>query len=421
MKELLVSLLLVTQFSCISKAQENDTTTQILTTDSLQTDTLSLLFAGDLMQHQGQINAARTATGGYDYSSYFEYVKDEIQSADFAIANLEVTLGGKPYKGYPAFSAPDEYLTAIHNAGFNVLITANNHSLDRGRKGLERTIQLIDSLKIPHAGTYLNAEERENKYPLLLEKKGFRIAILNYTYGTNGIPVTPPNIVNYTDTTIISKDIEASKTMNPDAIIACMHWGIEYQSLPDKEQKFLTDWLLRKGVNHIIGCHPHVVQPIEVREDSLTNGKHLVVYSLGNYISNMSARRTDGGLMVKMELVKDSTTRLNHCEYSLVWTARPVQSGKKNHQLLPINFPTDSISVNARNSLRIFANDARSLFSKHNRGIKEYLFYKKKVAESFGDLKIISIFAPIRLSSIHTSSSSRQCDNTSRFSMFISR
>ena len=182
MKELLVSLLLVTQFSCISKAQENDTTTQILTTDSLQTDTLSLLFAGDLMQHQGQINAARTATGGYDYSSYFEYVKDEIQSADFAIANLEVTLGGKPYKGYPAFSAPDEYLTAIHNAGFNVLITANNHSLDRGRKGLERTIQLIDSLKIPHAGTYLNAEERENKYPLLLEKKGFRIAILNYTY-----------------------------------------------------------------------------------------------------------------------------------------------------------------------------------------------------------------------------------------------
>ena len=378
MKELLVSLLLVTQFSCISKAQENDTTTQILTTDSLQTDTLSLLFAGDLMQHQRQINAARTATGGYDYSSYFEYVKDEIQSADFAIANLEVTLGGKPYKGYPAFSAPDEYLTAIHNAGFNVLITANNHSLDRGRKGLERTIQLIDSLKIPHAGTYLNAEERENKYPLLLEKKGFRIAILNYTYGTNGIPVTPPNIVNYIDTTIISKDIEASKTLNPDAIIACMHWGIEYQSLPDKEQKFLTYWLLQKGVNHIIGCHPHVVQPIEVREDSLTNEKHLVVYSLGNYISNMSARRTDGGLMVKMELVKDSTTRLNHCEYSLVWTARPIQSGKKNHQLLPINLPIDSIPLQARNSLKIFTNDARTLFNKHNQGIKEYTFYKKK-------------------------------------------
>lgn len=143
---------------------------------------------------------------------------------------------GKPYKGYPAFSAPDEFLTAIHDAGFNVLVTANNHSLDRGKSGLERTIQLIDSLKVPHAGTYINADEREKKYPLLLEKNGFRIALLNYTYGTNGIPVTPPNIVNYIDTAIIAKDIEESKAMKPDAIIACMHWGIEYQSLPDKEQ-----------------------------------------------------------------------------------------------------------------------------------------------------------------------------------------
>ena len=92
----------------------------------------------------------------------------------------------------------------------------------------------------------------------------------------------------------------------------------------------------------------------------------------------MSARRTDGGLMVRMELVKDSTTRLNNCEYSLVWTARPMQSGKKNHQLLPINLSADSIPLQARNSLKIFTNDARTFFSKHNQGIKEYTFYKKK-------------------------------------------
>ena len=184
--------------------------------------------------------------------------------------------------------------------------------------------------------------------------------------------------MNYIDTAIIAKDIEVSKTLHPDAIIACMHWGIEYQSLPDKEQKFLAGWLLQKGVDHVIGSHPHVVQPIEVRTDSLKNDKHLVVYSLGNYISNMSARRTDGGLMVKMELVKDSTVRLNNCEYSLVWTARPVQSEKKNHQLLPVNLPIELVPLKARNSLKIFTNDARSLFSKHNRGIKEYTFYKKK-------------------------------------------
>ncbi len=384
MRHTLFLIIMLLSLSCTSRSQARRDSINTTSADSfsaidsiIPADTLRLLFVGDLMQHQGQINAARTAKG-YDYSTCFEYVKEEISRANLAIANLEVTLGGKPYKGYPAFSAPDEFLTAIHDAGFNVLVTANNHSLDRGRPGLERTIQLIDTLKIPHAGTYINSEAREKEYPLLLEKNGFRIALLNYTYGTNGIPGTPPNIVNYIDTTIIAKDIEAGKALNPDAIIACMHWGIEYQSLPDKEQKFLADWLLRKGVDHVIGSHPHVVQPIEVRTDSLTNDKHLIVYSLGNFISNMSARRTDGGLMVRMELVKDSTTRLNNCEYSLVWTARPMQSGKKNHQLLPVNLSADSIPLQARNSLKIFTNDARTFFSKHNQGIKEYTFYKKK-------------------------------------------
>ena len=385
MRHSLFLMIVFLSLSCTSRSQarrdsiHNSSSESPFNGDSIASaDTLRLLFVGDLMQHQGQINAARTPSGGYDYADCFAYVKDEIRKADLAIANLEVTLGGKPYKGYPAFSAPDEFLTAIHDAGFNVLVTSNNHSLDRGKAGLERTIQLIDSLNIPHAGTYINQEEREKSYPLLLEKNGFRIALLNYTYGTNGLTVTPPNIVNYIDTLIIAKDIESSKALKPDAIIASMHWGIEYESLPNKEQKSLTDWLLAKGVNHIIGSHPHVVQPMEVRTDSLTNDKHLVVYSLGNYISNMSARRTDGGLMVKMELVKDSTVRLNNCAYSLVFTARPQQSGKKNHQLLPVNLPTDSIPVKARNSLKIFTDDARALFSKHNKGIKEYIFYEKK-------------------------------------------
>lgn len=338
-------------------------------------DTLRLLFVGDLMQHQEQINAAYT-TKEYDYSSYFKYVTEEIKKADFAIANLEVTFGGKPYKGYPTFSAPDEYLTAIYQAGFNVLLTANNHCLDKRRKGLERTIYLLDSMNILHAGTYKNYAEREKKYPLLLQKNNFRIAILNYTYGTNGIPVTSPNIVNYIDTAIISNDIKKCKELNSDIIIACMHWGIEYKTLPNDEQKSLAKWLLKKGVDHIIGSHPHVIQPIEIQH--YNDKKHLVVYSLGNYISNMSARHTDGGLMVKMELTKDSIAHLSDYKYSLVWTARPVQSGKKNYQLYPINIQTDSLSNSLNNSLRKFANDTREFFHKLNIEDKEYFFYKKK-------------------------------------------
>ena len=374
MKQLLFSLLLFLPAYCATQAQAEGAHT-IAATTTIPSDTLRLLFAGDLMQHQGQIDAAATPHG-YDYSACFAYVKKEIHKADFAVANLEVTLGGKPYKGYPAFSAPDEYLTAIRDAGFNVLLTANNHSLDRGRKGLERTIHLIDSLRIPHTGTYANAADRAKHYPLLLEKNGIRIALLNYTYGTNGIRVTPPNVVNYIDTLTMATDIAACKRLRPDAIIACMHWGVEYQSLPDEQQQFLADWLIRKGVNHIIGSHPHVVQPIEVRPDARTRDKHLVVYSLGNYLSNMSARRTDGGLMVRMQLVKKGgVTRLDTCSYSLVWTGRPKQTGLKNHRLYPVNIAPDSLPAPARYLLRQFTQDARTLFKEHNQGIREYFFY----------------------------------------------
>ena len=156
---------------------------------------ITLLFVGDLMQHDEQIKAAKTPTG-YDYTDCFKHLKEEISRADIAVGNLEVTLGGKPYRGYPSFSAPDEFLYAIKDAGFDVLMTANNHCLDKGSKGLERTIMMLDSLNLPYAGTYINEEKRRERYPLLVEKNGFRIVFLNYTYGTNGLEPVSPRIVN---------------------------------------------------------------------------------------------------------------------------------------------------------------------------------------------------------------------------------
>lgn len=334
---------------------------------------VTLLFVGDLMQHQAQIDAARISNG-YDYSDCFLQVKKEIEKANLAIGNLEVTLAGKPYRGYPQFSAPDEYLTAIKDAGFDVLLTANNHCLDRRKKGLERTIFMLDSLKIPYVGTYLNKEERERRYPLLVEKNGFRIALLNYTYGTNGIPVDTPNVVNYINKKVIEEDISKARAMNPDVLIACVHWGIEYKSLPEKTDKELAGWLLEKGVSHIIGSHPHVVQPIEVICDSVGE-KHLVVYSLGNYLSNMSKRATDGGLMVKLTLEKSNNkVSLSDCGYSLVWVSRPAVSGRKNFRIYPSGVSTDSLNNVEKNKLNLFLEDSRTLFGKYNKGINEYIF-----------------------------------------------
>ena len=335
---------------------------------------ITLLFVGDLMQHDAQIKAAKTADG-YDYTDCFKHVKEEITQADIAVANLEVTLGGKPYRGYPSFSAPDEFLHAVKDAGFDVLLTGNNHCLDRGSRGLERTILMLDSLDFASAGTYINEAQRRERYPLLVEKNGFRIVFLNYTYGTNGLEPVLPRIVNYIDKKKMKEDIAVARRMRPDAIIACMHWGIEYRLLPQKAEKDLVDWLLAQGVDHVIGSHPHVLQPMEVKRDVHTPAKHLVVYSLGNFISNMSKENTDGGAMVRLELIKYfDIVQMRSCDYSLVWTSRPFLSGKKNFEVYPVKYIDKPIENKEFTLMNRFLKNARMLFEKNNKGIKEYIF-----------------------------------------------
>ena len=335
---------------------------------------ITLLFVGDLMQHDAQIKAAQIADG-YDYTDCFKHVKAEISRADIAVANLEVTLGGKPYRGYPSFSAPDEFLFAVKDAGFDVLLTGNNHCLDRGSRGLERTIQMLDSLDLPYAGTYINEVERGKRYPLLVEKNGFRIVFLNYTYGTNGLEPVSPRIVNYIDKEKMKEDIAVARRMRPDAIIACMHWGLEYHLFPRKAERDMADWLLAQGVDHVIGSHPHVLQPMEVKMDPHTPAKHLVVYSLGNFISNMSDENTDGGAMVRLELVKYyDIVQMKSCDYSLIWTSRPFLSGKKNYEVYPAGHIYEVIDNKEIIPMERFLKNSRELFENNNKGIKEYIF-----------------------------------------------
>ena len=341
------------------------------------TDTLSLLFLGDLMQHQEQIDAAKRDVG-YCYDDCFAHLQKEFKTHDLVVGNLEVTIGGKPYTGYPAFSAPDEFLYAIRRAGVNVLMTANNHCLDRGRRGLERTIFKLDSLRIPYAGTYRDSVERLNNYPLLVEKKGFRIVFLNYTYGTNGIKVSKPCLVNYIDRDVIRKDVIKARFMKPDVIIACIHWGVEYESLPRRQEMDLADWMISIGVNHIIGSHPHVVQPLILKDSEKNRAdSNLVVYSLGNFISNMSMPRTDGGMVVRMVLKKNvGHTRLSSCAYSLIWTSRPRLSGMKQFVVYPSAMHEELLSHAERSRMKAFLEHSRQLHREHSKGVEEYFFQK---------------------------------------------
>ena len=344
---------------------------------------LTLLVAGDLMQHGPQINAARRSNGTYDYSDCFTNVKSEISAADVAVANFEVTLGGPPFKGYPCFSAPDEYLRAILDAGFDVLTTGNNHCLDTGKRGLERTIMMLDSLHVPHLGTYVDKAAREADYPLLVEKNGFRLVLLNFTYATNGLRVSAPNMVNYIDTTQIAADIAKAKTMNPDVIIAIPHWGIEYAMTPNSPDVKLADWLLAKGVDHVIGGHPHVLQPFEWRNKDQANGGNLVAYSLGNYISNQNKPNTGIGAMVKLQFTKcvtkekgqeTSSVHLDSCAYTLTWCSRPAVSGQRNYRVVPVATSDDLLNASDRSRRNTDAATARRIFNKYNKEIEEYEF-----------------------------------------------
>ena len=246
-------------------------------------DSLTILFAGDAMMHQKQLDNTRRGDS-FDLGGYFAEIEKEVKAADIAVVNFEVPLGGEPYSGYPAFSAPEDFALALQKAGFDFFLLANNHCLDRRTRGLVRTIQTLDSLGIRHAGTFLDPDHRHRTYPMLLRKKDFRIIMLNYTYDTNGLKVDTPRIVNYIDKEIMEADIVEAKLFNPDFIIANMHWGLEYEQMPSRKQRELADWLMRQGVDLVIGSHPHVVQPMELLRGKDGTPDRLVVYSLGNFI-----------------------------------------------------------------------------------------------------------------------------------------
>ncbi|MCW5910672.1 MAG: CapA family protein [Cyclobacteriaceae bacterium] len=336
------------------------------------TTRLSLLFAGDIMQHDSNIAAAyNTALKQYDYAACFEYIAPIIRSADLAIGNLELTLAGAPYKGYPQFSAPDALAIELKRSGFDVLVTANNHSVDRRRKGLERTIRVLDSLRVLHTGTFRDSLERVNTYPLIIEKNGFKLSLLNYTYGTNGIPVTKPNIVNLIDTVQIKLDMAKARNQKTDAIIVFMHWGDEYQSLPNATQKKLAKLLFREGAKLVIGAHPHVLQPMEWNKEQ----DRLVVYSLGNFVSGQRPRYRDGGAMLWVDLQKIAadtivTTKISQAEYELTWVQKSTE-----FVMRPLRyFENDTVFVKektARDAMSLFVKDSRALLTKHNVNVAE--------------------------------------------------
>lgn len=315
-------------------------------TQSDSISTIDLLFVGDVMGHDPQIEAAEIVKNkSYNYEPCFQYIQPIIKKADLAIANLEVTLPGEPpYQGYPQFRSPDELALGLRLAGFDMLVTANNHSNDAGKTGVINTISTVKDYGFYQTGTFKNQEDRDLFYPLIVYKNDFKIAFLNYTYGTNGIKTKPPTIVNLIDEKVIEEDMKLARQLQPDVIIVITHWGKEYKYVENKKQRQLANKIFEWGADLIVGMHPHVVQPIreiEVTQSDSTIEKKLVAYSLGNFISGQTTPNTEGGFMFEVSLEKNQKTgkvQLVQHHYIPVWRyVTQADKGKSTYFALPIS------------------------------------------------------------------------------------
>lgn len=270
---------------------------QICTCDDLvcaakdtKQQTMTIGMVGDVLLHDRVNASGKKSDGTYQYDHLFANVKKQIESYDLAIVNQEVILGGSKLglSGYPAFNGAQEVGDSLVKSGFDVVLHATNHALDKGKKG---ALACLDFWKKKHpeiSVVGLHESEEEQNQITVCERNGIKVAILNYTYGTNGIP-TPkdmPYLVNRLNKKQIKSDVKKAKKL-ADFVILAPHWGTEYTLKQTKEQENWAKFFLECGVDLVIGTHPHVIEPVKWLKDD--NGhRMLTYYSIGNFINATS-------------------------------------------------------------------------------------------------------------------------------------
>lgn len=327
-----------------------------------QDDNITFVFAGDIMAHMPQIKAAYIQKGdSFDFRPCYRFIKPYIEQADLAIGNLEAPLSGKPYSGYPYFSAPEAMLEGPLYAGFDVLLMANNHAADKGRMGIAKTIGIL-SRRTKYTGAFLNEAQRDIIYPLIVDVKGVKTAILNCSYDTNNNIVPQPLIVNLIDTAQIHQDVDRAKRRGANFIIMAIHWGTEYNTQNNKEQEMLAQFFAKIGIDLIIGSHPHVVENFDYvyKTDST---KVPVFYSLGNMISNQSKRNTNGGILAKV-IIDSKSHKILSCNYIPFFVYKGNMNGLYQYHLIPTadylkNPSSFNLNKDADSLLRVFDADTK--------------------------------------------------------------
>lgn len=265
--------------------------------------TTTLAAVGDILIHSPLYKDARTKEG-YNFKPMFEQVKDYISQAHVAVANQETMIGGTNIglSTYPSFNSPYEVGDALKAAGIDMVTIANNHTLDRGIPAITNAIDHWNEIDMPYTGSFSSENDR-NKIRTI-ESNGITLSFLAYTYGTNGIPIPDDKdyLVNMIDLPLMKQDIQKAKKMS-DVVVVSLHFGNQYEQLPNNRQKKLVKQLANEGVNIIIGHHPHVLQPFEWVEGN-SGSKTFVAYSLGNFLSGQDGIYKNIGGILQLQIEK---------------------------------------------------------------------------------------------------------------------
>ena len=342
------------------------------TTEAAETErviaTATVGAMGDLLMHKPVFDTARKSDGSYDFSSIFRYIKDTVSGLEYAIANLETTFGGDKYvyQGNPAFNCPDPLIDAVKAAGFDMLLTANNHAGDTMNDGIQRTIETVRNAGLATLGSQLSGENRYS----VVDVNGIKIGMVCYTWAFSGngssfslnglTPVKDEGQMNYFTNNNPDKlynelgpIMEGMKADGAEVTMILLHWGQEYQLTENAAQDKMAQKLCDMGFDVIVGGHPHVVQPLAVLESTENPGhKTYCVYSLGNavsnqrngYISNCPGAHGEDGLLftVTFEKYSDGKVYVAGVNALPTWVNMQSNTGVKEYNIVPLDKENES-------------------------------------------------------------------------------
>jgi poly-gamma-glutamate capsule biosynthesis protein CapA/YwtB (metallophosphatase superfamily) len=340
-----ITFLILFLYSLSLLAQQHPDTTIRLFIPTLRDPdsihTIRISAVGDIMCHSPEFKYSQISADSFDFTPVFRYVRKYLADADFTLGNLETVTAGKDknYSGYPFFNSPDEFITAVKSAGFNLVTTSNNHALDRGEVGINRTISQLIKNNLNYTGTFTSPQDRDSIR--IFNIKGIKTAFLSYSYGTNGNPIPGGKkyLINLIDYDLIQKDITNARQLGAELVIVYYHFGEEYQREPSVFQKTTVNKTIEMGADIILGGHPHVLEPavyFKTHNAKLDTG--FAVYSLGNFLSNQRKRYTDGGSILYLNITKNTNTDslwISSVEFLPTWIYRGQTTRGSEYLILP--------------------------------------------------------------------------------------